>query len=284
MLTNKPELVERVSMILNIETDEKNMKHLWNSFRDFPVKDRMRKLLKKFPNMPTLLIFSKEIEEETINGPRWFIEPLVYKNDYSIIFEARRTNRELIVFFDEDDYIYYRDNKIVEIKKGDNVSYVISTRSRMNPIAKEFEKHFGKLNYYKNLFENNQAFVERIDYLFSNLDTDINIIYDIMKPTKFDIFTFKLLNVLNFLKDPNPMFLRKFKGNPNERVKGIDPKFEVNTLLSYLKEFTEVKISLEDIYEEIEESFFDDKYIDYAASGHNPILTPEEEYERNPHA
>ena len=222
----------------------------------------MRVLGKKYPTMPALLIFSKEIKEGKITE---FV-PRVFKTDYKLMYQYAK-ERECIFFFAPDDYIYISKGKIIKQIGNGNARFVSKMLTpKYNPVETEFEQHFGNLKYYQHLYKKNKNFVKRVEYLFKNLETDVDLIYDIMKPRQVDIFIFKLMNVLQFLKNKDPMFIRRFKGNPNERYEGIDPEFEAKTLLSCLKEFTDIEFNLNDIYIEVEEHHMDEQFIQIAVN------------------
>ena len=225
----------------------------------------MRVIGKKYPNMDAVLIFAKEVKEKRKQGKvNVALEPNIYKNDYRLMRQFATKKRECIFFFNKDDYIFISYGKPTLRKGNGHAKFIEEMLSpRFNPVEKEFKEHIGDIDYWYHQYNHNKSFVERIEFLFSYMETSTSLLYDIMKPRSIDIFMFKFLTVSTFLQYNDPMFFRQFKGNPNDRYEGIDPEFEARTLISHLKEFTEATIELEQIYVEVEESYMDEEFIDF---------------------
>ena len=224
---------ETILKKLNIE-GIKTINTIWNAIEDdtIPLNERLEILNRKYPKAFALLAFHN------------------YRpNDFIKIVKSFCTKeRILLIYFGEEDYIFFKHGKSHK-RMGNELARIVdeALTKYYNPVHNNIQK-FGNLKGFRKIFETNKEFVERIEYIFSNMDININLLYDLMyRPTKEDFFLFKLLYVLHAVKQKDYSFFRVFRGDPEDE----NADFEARTFVSIMNKYTSFKIKLEDIYEEV---------------------------------
>ena len=122
-----------------------------------------------------------------------------------------------------------------------------------------------KAKAYLKKLQTNTKFVNNVEFIFSHLETETDLINDIVyKPSDLDILTFKLYNVLQFKNHPEWYTLRKYKGvieyDPKQQG---DPTFEAKTLKTILERYLKRDVPLEEVFEEVQIEHYSSDIIDY---------------------
>lgn len=212
-------------------------KHIWNSLREIPVANRMKALSKLHPESAVILSYTR-----------------TYKNTWKEIYYFVTHHKSVFIYFNEEDYILLKEKKVIK-RKGNGISRFVSKMFEPNYIETELAKitSLEKVKAFKKLF-NNKDFVQKIEFIFENLEVSTDILYSLMRPTQIDVYLFKIYYVVWFKQCQDPEFLRHFKG---------ECKFEAETLVEALKQYLQVEININDIYEDLEEDIVDCNYIDF---------------------
>lgn len=208
----------------------------------------------------------------------------LYKEEWKMIPKLIKRNTDVLII-GADEYVLFKDKKPVKYKQNPNNSlvriileiytsmnnqYSITGQACFDYLKNTYEytdeqAHFTIKKYLTSLKD--PAFKNRIDIFYSGVDTNDNAIKDsIYKYSTSDAYLFKLLWLLFFMKNPDPVYLKHTNTITTDHENEQDNPFETaENLINAIQKLTNIKIDINDITSTTEPSYtyMDEETIDY---------------------
>lgn len=226
---------------------------IWNPLvQNLPIQERMKKLSKMYPNASVILQY-----------------PRTYKNTWKEIYYFIHNHKHVMVYFGDandpevkPDWIMVSNQKVVK-RVGNGASRFVSKLLEPNYIEEQLKQLVGeeKFKLLNKISRTNKEFKQQIEFIFSNLEVDTDILFDLMRPTEHDLFLFKLYYVVWFKKSKDTTFLRHYESE--------NYKYDAEILVDAVKRWLKIDIKLEDIYIDREETLMDETFIEVANENAN---------------
>jgi len=255
----------------NLSTDPRDyISH--QQYRHLDFKTWFNEALKDHPHDAVLFNMDRQYQKSTLYKEEWKMIPKLLS----------RTGDVLII--GKDEYVYLKNKEvkrykqrpdglvkiILEIHTSMRNKYSVTGQACFDYLVNTYQQTEAEADntikqFLKHIKE--PAFKNRIDIFYQGIEVDDGAIKDsIYKYSNDDAYLFKLLWLLFFMKNPDPIYLKHITIITDETTEEqVNPYENAENLINAIKKLTNIQIDLESITQTNEPAYtyMDEEYLDY---------------------
>jgi len=237
-------------------------------------RDWFKQSLKDYPN--SAVVFNIEKNDKST----------MYKNEWKLIPMLANRYSDVIIT-GKDEYVYFRKGQvlkskynqnglvriILEIHTGVKQKYSVTELALLNYLKDTYEypekQAIQTIESFKDTIQNNATFKNRLDIVFTGFNVNDDAIKDsIYRYSDQERYLFKLLWLLFFIKNPDPIYLNKVNINSQDESEQVNLLESTENLINAIERIAKIKINIDDLIISTEPDYetMSEEYLDYYKS------------------
>lgn len=234
-------------------------------------RDWFKQALSDYPNSP--VVFNIERHDKST----------MYKNEWKLI--PRLINRHSdVIITGKDEYVYFRKGQvlkskykangliriILEIHTGVKQKFTVTELSLINYLKDAYEytekQAIQTIDSFKQTIETNPTFKNRLDIVYTGFNVNDDAIKEsIYKYSEQERYMFKLLWLLFFIKNPDPIYLNKVNIYSNDESEQVNLLESTENLINAIQKIAKINIDINNLIINTEPDYeaMSEDYLEY---------------------